>query len=168
MCKDLGVSLSEENADLVSEMHSSICALLLLDLFDSGRLTAPPNTSFWVPLGVPAELHGDLWLLVYEAGIRGWGGLNDRHIRKDPHFEEMHVRDIHFYDQCASLEPFFTIRPGAPQPNPQDQLSFFLSDDVEDFIDYAEDESDYDGVVTSELDGDADKSTDAGDEDPWS
>ena len=73
--------------DLVAEMHSSVCALLLLDLSVMGKLPKPPKTSYWKQNAESADaLRGDLWLLSYEAGIRGWGGFSDAHVVADAHF----------------------------------------------------------------------------------
>lgn len=47
MAKELGLTLSNENIDLLSEVHSSVCALLLLDLEQSGRLPKAPKRAYW-------------------------------------------------------------------------------------------------------------------------
>ena len=72
MCMDVELKLSESNIDLVSDMHSSICALLLLDLCASGKLVKAPKSAYWKQPETTEALHGELRLLSYEAGMRGW------------------------------------------------------------------------------------------------
>jgi len=78
ICKDLELSLSTSNVDLVSEMHSSICALILLDLDSCGLLPKSPKMTYWKSVESTEALYGDLWLLCYEAGVKGWGGSRAR------------------------------------------------------------------------------------------
>lgn len=113
MAKELGLSLSSESVDRVCEMHSSVCALLLLDLAQAGKLPKGAKFSYWKGFEAPEALHGDLWLLSYEAGVRGWSGFSDVHIRHDPHFDLLRQQGVHFYDQNASLKPLFHVKTGA-------------------------------------------------------
>ena len=152
MCKDIDLKLTEANVDLVAEMHSSVCALLLLDLGGMGKLSKQPKTSYWKQYADSTEaLRSDLWLLSYEAGLRGWAGLTDAHMQADPHFAQLQLHSVHFYDQNAALTPIFHVKPDALQKHNLAEVSdLFDLDEVDQLIDYEEGEGGYEGVVVPE------------------
>jgi hypothetical protein len=158
MTKDFGLSLSEINIDRVSEMHSSVCALLLLDLFHAGRLPKTPKFMYWKVFETKDALHGELWLLSYEAGIRGWGGFSDTHIKADPYFEILRQANVHFYDTTAAIAPVFHVKTAALQAfDVANETEFFDLDDIsdfDDFIEYEGDDGGYEGVVVPEAEDD--------------
>lgn len=151
MCKDLELPLSEKNVDLICEMHSSVCALQLLELSVLGKLPKIPKTSYWKTFETSEALHSELWLLSYEAGLRNWGGFSDAHIRADPHFEILRAANVHFYDVTATLAPVFHVKPEALAIRQVESESAFFDlddiDDFDDFVDYEEDDGTYEGVV---------------------
>lgn len=154
ICKDIDLKLTEANVDLVAEMHSSVCALLLLDLADIGKLPKQPKTTYWKQYAESTEaLRGDLWLLSYEAGLRGWAGLTDVHLQADPHFAQLRLANVHFYDQTAALTPIFHVKPDALQKhNLADVSDLFDLDDVDQLIEYEEGDGGYEGVVLPDED----------------
>lgn len=151
MCKDLKLRLGEASIDLVAEMHSSVCALLLLDLDAVGALSKSPKSGYWKQFESAEALHGDLWLLSYEAGIRGWGGLADAHIVADPHFELLRTKGVHFYDEAATLKPVFHVKPEALRRRSMFEVTeFFDLDEFEDFIEFDETEGGYEETIITE------------------
>lgn len=152
ICKDLGLSLSPENVDVIAKMNSSICALLLLDLAASGRLPKYPASSRWRAYENADALREDLWMLSYEGGLRGWGGMSDTHIRSDPFFAELRRRDVHFYDDSAVPTPLFTVKPDALEKHNVQNLAALLAlEDLDDVFEY-EDEDDFYGSPIEEED----------------
>lgn len=149
MCKDIDLKLTEANVDLVAEMHSSVCALLLLDLADVGKLPKQPKTSYWKQQAESTEaLRGDLWLLSYEAGLRGWASFTDVHIQADAHFARLRHRKVHFYDDAATLLPVFHVKADALQKhNLIEVADLFDLEDADDLIEYEEGDGGYEGVV---------------------
>jgi hypothetical protein len=151
MVKELGLALSNENIDRLSEVHSSVCALLLLDLEQSGRLSKSPRRSYWKSFESVEALHGELWLLSYEAGVRGWGGLTDKHVRANPHFDLLRQLNVRFYEVGASLAPLFSVKPDAVQRfQATSEAGVFDHEEIEDFddlVDFDDDEGGYEGVV---------------------
>lgn len=139
-CKDLKLKLDASNVDLVAEMHSSICALQLIDLAALGLTAKSPKTTYWKQFESVDSLNGDLWLLSYEAGLRGFAGFSDSHIRAHSHFEPMRDLGITFFDQSAELSPIFApkakalVRLGLLE----DSDLFDIEEDVDDFLDYEE------------------------------
>jgi hypothetical protein len=153
MCKDLDLSLNAENIDLVSEMSSSICTLILLDLSNSGALIMPLSSTRWKQFERKEALWEDLWMLSYEAGIRCWGGMSDAHIRLDPHFDELRKKNVHFYDTSSKLTPLFTPKPDALQQGNVNSISELLElGELKHLFNYEADEDEYGGPLESEED----------------
>ncbi|MBC8726110.1 RNA-directed DNA polymerase [Paraburkholderia sp. 31.1] len=154
MAKDLDLTVSDANVDVISEMHSSVCALILLDLHSMGKLGRTPKTAYWKVHEKSTALYDDMWLLSYEAGVRGWGGFANAHITADPHFERLLALNVHFYDTGAVLPPLFKLKHGALVGKRFSNIvDLFELEDVEDYLDYEEGDGSYEGVVFS-YDGD--------------
>ena len=153
MCKELGLALSTQTVDLVTEMNSSICALILLDLEAAGRLPKVPATARWRSLEQSDALWEDLWMLSYEAGVRGWGGMSDAHVRANPHFDELRRLNVRFYNEAATLTPLFTPKPAALQKhNAQSVAELLEIEDLQDVFDYEDDEDTYGSPIESDDD----------------
>jgi hypothetical protein len=151
ICKDLNLKLSDSNIDLVSEMHSSVCALILLDLYANGKLSKSPKHSYWKQFENTESLYGDLWLLSYEAGIRGWAGFSSSHISSDKHFSLALNKNVHFYDEKAKLAPIFHAKSDALETRKIAVLAdLFDLDDIDDLIEYEQGDGGYEGVVFEE------------------
>lgn len=147
MCKDLDLKLSDANIDLVAEMHSSVCALLLLDLNASGKLGKAPKLTYWKQFDVADALHGDLWLLSYEAGMRGWAGFADSHIQADLHFAQLRSKSVYFYNIGASMPPVFQAKPQVlEQRNLPTLADLFDLEDADELIDFSDGEGGYEGM----------------------
>lgn len=148
ICKELGLSISQANIDLVAEMNSAVCALILLDLAASGSLAKSPPASKWKVVERPDALWEDSWMLSYEAGVRGW--VSDTHIQADPHFNELRSRNVRFYDPSATLAPLYTPKPGALQQHNLATLEQLLElDDLDSVFDHEGDEDEYGSPVDS-------------------
>lgn len=113
MCKELGLTISAANVESVAAMDSSICALILLDLESAGALPKATAPSRWRAFGTKDALWEEQWMLSYEAGVRGWGSMSDMHIRADPHFDQLRMHQVRFYDTNASMSPLITPKPNA-------------------------------------------------------
>lgn len=158
MCKELDLPLSEGNIDLVSEMHSSVNALLLMDLAQAGRLCKTPKTTLWKTAENSNALYGDLWLLSYEAGIRGWSGFSNAHILTDPYFSRLLALGVHFYDDAALTKTFFHPSEMALVDGRVDDVyALFDLENVQDYLVYEDDDGGYEGVVVFQEDEDDDQ-----------
>ncbi|MCZ8015158.1 MAG: RNA-directed DNA polymerase [Limnobacter sp.] len=138
IAKELELNISEMNVDFVSEMNSSVCALLLMDMSASGMLAKTPPNTFWRKYQTTDALWGELWLLSYEAGVRGWGGFNSNHVIASPHFSILMNAGVRFYDDSVTLPPLFQVKPAALKAkNLENENDFFdldFDDDLEDLI----------------------------------
>jgi hypothetical protein len=153
MCKELGLAVSPVSVDLVAEMNSSAAALILLDLGSSGHLPKLPSPTRWRPFERADALWEEQWMLSYEAGVRGWGGMSDAHIRANPHFEELRKLDVRFYDDTAKLNPLFTVKPDALVKNNARSVAELLEiEDLDDAFEYEDDEDAYGSPIPDEED----------------
>lgn len=146
MCKDLNLSLTHENIDRVSEMHSSVCALILLDLEASGKLSKSPKLGYWKTFNTKDALTGDLWLLCYEASVRGWGGFTDIHVISDDYFKHLAMANVRFYNPSRKVTPLFTPKADALAAHnikAQNIREFFALENIDDLVDYVGDEGGY-------------------------
>ena len=150
MCKQLHLTLSDESIALISNVHSSVCALLFLDLHASGRLGKSPDFSYWKKNAESeTALDGDLWLLSYEAGIRGWGGFDNQHILNHPYFSLLKNAGIHFYNESRTLKPTFelTVKTSKSGIGIERLQSIFDSDELRKYIDFDEEDGGYENAV---------------------
>ena len=151
MCKDLDLQLHAGNIDCVADMHSSVCALLLLDLAHAGKLAKPLNLAYWKSFENSAALHGELWLLSYEAGVRGWAGFSAAHIKANPYFEVLRHANVRFYDPTAKIAAIFQVKSVAMKAHHVETAAeLFDLDEIEDFddlVEYEEGDGGYEGVV---------------------
>jgi hypothetical protein len=163
MCKELEVELEVANVDLVAAMHSSICALLLMDLAASGKLSKAPKETFWRSIDGVGSLREEFWLVCYEAGVRGWGGFTSAKVVGDEYFRRLHELNVSFYDSGAASALLFNVKSGVLEKlNVKSFDEFFELDDVEDYLEYLGGDGGYEGVVfDDEEDGPKNKSSSA-------
>lgn len=164
MCKELDVKLEQAGVDLVASMQSSVCALLLMDLSVSGKLDKAPKETFWRLVDGPASLREELWLMCYEAGIRGWGGFTNAYVLSDSQFADLHALDIHFYDTEAKSKPLFSLKSGTLEKfSITDLDDFFERDDASDYLEYEAGDGGYEGVIFDEDESVSDDDSDVND-----
>lgn len=166
MCKELVVKLEPAGVELVAAMQSSVCALLLMDLAISGKLDKAPKESFWRSIDGPDSLREELWLMCYEAGIRGWGGFSEARVLADSHFAALYARGVHFYEPGATTKLLFNLKSGTLEKfSITDLDDFFERDDAADYLEYQAGDGGYEGVIFDEVDDDEDKEDEQDDED---
>lgn len=164
MCKELDMKLESAGVELVAAMQSSVCALLLMDLSVSGKLDKAPKESLWRSVDGPGSLREELWLMCYEAGIRGWGGFSNAHVLADTHFAALHAHGVHFYDPLATTKPLFNLKSGTLEKfSITDLDDFFERDDAADYLEYEDGDGGYEGVIFDEEDSE-DENEDEDDE----
>jgi hypothetical protein len=139
ICKELKLRVNRKSVDAVAKMHSSVCALILLDLFESKLTAKAPSTHYWKQFMSSDALYGDLWLLAYEGEVQHWLPAAKSHVSNDLFFKELSSRDVRFYDKGAKLPPLFTVKPGA------DAAEIFSDSfrDLDGLIEFEDEESEY-------------------------
>lgn len=94
------IEIEAEAASALSKMNDSVVALLALDAHSRGLIPNGLDTTHWEAYMTTDELHGNQWLLSYEANKKGWLpsiGTND-HVMADPNFAFLKNSNVEFYD----------------------------------------------------------------------
>jgi hypothetical protein len=148
MCKELQLEVSAWNVDAVAEMHSNVTSLLLLDHGAANRLPKLPANTKWKQFEREEALWDDQWLLSYEAGLRGWGGMTDKHISADIFFRELKEYGVHFYEPNRRSTPMFAPKSGALAQRHLETIAELLEvEDLEDVFEHADDVDEYSGLA---------------------
>jgi hypothetical protein len=123
LAKGLGIALPASSLQPVCELESSVCALISLDLRSRGLVEGTLDTSLWEQSMNAAGLVSNMWLLSYEADIKGWLVGTASHVTVHPYFRELKSRGVSFYDTARNVPH---IKKAKPKP-PSDELSKLLA-----------------------------------------
>ena len=108
------VPLSDLAAKAVSSMDDDVVALLALDAKSRGLFSAEAlNTDGWANLlNHPDVLHGEHWLLAYEAQHQKW--LRVSAVKHDAVFKAMLKAGVSFDDSAQNVPQFPAAAQGVP------------------------------------------------------
>jgi hypothetical protein len=125
---------------------------LTVDGFRNLGLTAKkPTNTFWKKLENQSSLFDDLWLLSYEAGIKGWAAFGSAHIASDPSFNELKIKDISFYSTSKNLTPIFHLKESIKEIYNDQLLDLFKKKNYQDFFEYEKEEISYESADASQF-----------------
>lgn len=115
LSKMLRITLPAEWVQPVTKLESSVCALILLDLRQMGLIDGAFDVSLWTQAMTVKGLESNLWLVAYEADLKGWltppvPGFVQNH----PYFAVLRQRNISFYDKERRLENVRRSKPKKP------------------------------------------------------
>lgn len=115
LCIAARVNITQETSDAVSKMEDSIVALLALHANSLSLVTGHLDTSLWNTSMNAAGLKGKMWLLSYEAGVKGWLPSigNTNHISAEPFFADLSTHNVEFYDRTKTIPAPPTLPPSA-------------------------------------------------------
>lgn len=103
--KALKIPLSSDALNKILQMDSSICSLIVLDLNDSGLVDGPIDLSLIEKSNVKENLDGPLWLLIYEASLKGWiAKKTPCFIQNHPLFGELIKKKVSFYNTKRNVK----------------------------------------------------------------
>jgi hypothetical protein len=126
LARTLAVQLSRAAAQQVGSVESSVCALVALDCQEAGLIPAGLNTSAWRRSLTPAGLWSPLWLLAYEADLKGWlKPVGGSFVEHDDLFAPLKSRKVSFYDRRRSVG-FVQTRKWATKTEAVDEFLHFL------------------------------------------
>lgn len=114
LAKALAIRLSATALLPVSQLESSICALLALDLRSRNLIDGVLDTSLWQQSMNSAALTSNMWLLAYEADLKGWLTGTTKYVEGDPHFRELRSRRVSFYDEKRNVRHIRKAQPKKP------------------------------------------------------
>jgi hypothetical protein len=98
-----GLNLDDDALAAASRINDATVALLALDLRNKGRASKGVSVTQWEEAMTEDDLVGRLWLLSYEAGMKGWlpPARGSDHIKGEPSFAHLRSVGISFYDEEA-------------------------------------------------------------------
>lgn len=105
LAKMLRITLPADWVKPVTKLESSACALVLLDLRQMGLVDGPIDVSLWTQAMTSKGLESNLWLLAYEADLKGWLIPNTAgFVQNHPYFSVLRKRRISFYDDKRGMK----------------------------------------------------------------
>ena len=115
LAKMLRITLPADWVLPVTKLESSACALVLLDLRQMGLIDGAIDVSLWTQAMTAKGLESNLWLVVYEADLKGWltppiAGFVQNH----RYFAELRRRNVSFYDEERRLKNVQRSKPKKP------------------------------------------------------
>lgn len=112
-CVNLKVSLTA--AKVLSNVESSVCALIALDCYKNGLIPRGLDLSLWKQTQCAAGLSDRFWLLAYEANFKGWlPEVEAGFVDNDKFFADVKANGVYFYDEKTASEPFGIARKTFP------------------------------------------------------
>jgi hypothetical protein len=149
LAKALRITLKEKDVEAVTQIASSVCALLLCDLFMGGFIEGRLNRRVWNSYLNEEGLRSEMWLYAYEGTLKRWTGSQTRaFVQAEKYFSELLSRKIEFYDATKNIERLTsklrrereaTIKQLMASSTPIEEIDFEMIGDV-----YATDLSDFD------------------------
>lgn len=158
--KELSLKLTKEAIDSLSNINSSVCILVALDIINSGNAHGKLNKNHLNAFACKDALCESMWLLAYEGGLKGWIGENQGYIKGDTFFSHLLNNKITFYDQKAKCTPLFDVKPTLPAKFTLDAIrSLFDSNkNIDDLFDFEDVDDEYFDSDSSSDSDDADSS----------
>ncbi len=115
LAKMLRIRLPAEWVQPVTKLESSVCALILLDLRQMGLIDGAVDTSLWTQSMTEAGLNSNMWLVAYEADLKGWlSPPISGFVLNHPYFAEIRRRNVSFYDKARGLKNVRRSKPKKP------------------------------------------------------
>ena len=100
LAKALNLIISKGAAKAVSGLESAVCALLALDIRENGLIEGSLDTGLWEQSMVDQGLSSNMWLLAYEADLKGWlEGKPKDFVDQNQYFCILKKKKISFYDK---------------------------------------------------------------------
>lgn len=127
-CIELGAHIGAEAAKRLSESDDCIVALVALDARSKGLVHSSLSSARWETQMVTSELRGPMWLLAYEASIKGWlPGLHGVDVvAGDTYCSWLRAGGVTFYDQTRRITvppPTATVVSGSSSGPSEDLMS---------------------------------------------
>lgn len=111
ICKELRLNIKKDVIRDIEEMSSSICVLIVLDLFNSKIIKNNIHEDYLKQFNNKESLYSESWLLAYEAGKRLWLKNEDhKFITDDNFFGPLLKNEVSFYDSSRLCKPIFELK----------------------------------------------------------
>lgn len=115
LAKALRIYISRNAAQEISALENSVCALLALDLRHRGLIAGKFDTGSWLLSMSPQGLNSHMWLLAYEADLKGWlTGTPANFVDQNQYFSRLKSKAISFYDERRNVKHIRKVVPRHP------------------------------------------------------
>lgn len=107
LLKMFNLKLSKEVLGGLSNLESSVCTLLALDLRDKGQIDGKLITTKWESYISSVDgLSSSMWMMVYETYRHGWFPEKDFKVftKKHEFFQKLIDENVYFYDDEITME----------------------------------------------------------------
>lgn len=105
LAKALRIQISTDSARVLSQLESSVCALIALDIRQRGQIPKGLNLNLWKRSLNRDGLHSKMWLLAYESDVKGWlASSSPGYVSSDPYFSVLKKKRISFYSETKNVE----------------------------------------------------------------
>lgn len=104
LVKVMQIRISANLLPEVCKLESSVCALITLDLRDKDLIDGEIDESVWLQSMNKAGLTSEMWLLSYEANLKGWlRSIDQNHVDTDTYFSVLKNKNISFYNDRKNV-----------------------------------------------------------------
>ena len=97
--KSLKINVSESIAKAISNNENPIVILTALDLDSNGYIPTGLDKGLWQSMLSQDNLYSELWLVAYEAKMKGWLTSPTDYIAGDPFFSKLQAANVSFYKE---------------------------------------------------------------------
>lgn len=112
LAKMLKIRLPAKWVHPVTVLESSVCALILLDLRQMNLIDGDIDVSLWTQTMTKEGLNSNMWLVAYEADVKGWlTPTSHGFVQDHPHFAELKIRNVSFYDTDRDMRNISPKKP---------------------------------------------------------
>jgi len=160
LCKELHLNIKRETVREVESMSSSVCILIILDMYHSGIIRNNIRVGTLRQFSNKESLYQSNWLLSYEGGRRKWLANADTTFISDDHFfGKLMSENIGFYDESLKCKPIFEFKDDSEQVD-DIELFFDSNEHIEMHFDFDEmDEEYFDSTEENEEEEDDESDT---------
>jgi|SRR5450759_4162931 hypothetical protein len=132
IAKALRIQLIKADFAEFFKAESSVCGLITMDLNSRGLVTGGIDTTYWGSFYSSDGLQSNMWLLVYEATVKGWiAKKNPCFVEAHPLFGPMLEKRISFYDEKRNVTK---ARKELQRQRIHDRLARLIFENVEDYF----------------------------------
>ncbi len=103
LAKALRIRAPRTVLDSVARLESSVCALLALDLERRELTEGELDKGLWLQSMTPEGLRSNMWLLAYEADLKGWLRGPENFALNDAYFGSLRRNGVSFYDPDRNI-----------------------------------------------------------------
>jgi hypothetical protein len=114
LAKGLALKIEKSASESLSALENPFCALVALDLKNRG-LIGKLDTKLWRRSMNDDGLISAMWLLAYEADLKGWlKGASASFVDNHPYFGPLKKKKISLYDEKKNVTDLTKIVPKKP------------------------------------------------------